>query len=216
MRRTEFLRGALVGGLVAAVVMLASSAFAGTGIGAVFNLGRSNAVDAKSTLKGTAAKNLQITNTGTGSALGIKVGAGRAPIVVNSGAGKATNLNADKVDGLDASAFLQRTSRGVVLSGLTADSDGTVSQWFNAFGGIPTIDHTAGSGIYDITFPGIKFDEGNSILMATPDTPSADATVIDAGYCCGGTVVIETKDSTNNTFDDRGFHLIVIGASTSG
>jgi hypothetical protein len=38
--------------------------------------------------------------------LSITVPAGRAPIVVNPGASKALNLSADKLDGLDSSAFL--------------------------------------------------------------------------------------------------------------
>jgi hypothetical protein len=35
-----FYKGALVGGLAAAVVLLATAAIAGTGVGGIFNLGR--------------------------------------------------------------------------------------------------------------------------------------------------------------------------------
>ena len=106
-----WLKGIVVGSTVSTVVMLATSAMAGTGIGAVFNLGKTNTVNAQSTLNGAASgKNLQITNTGSGGGLGITVGAGRHPIVVNAGAGLATNLNADKLDGLRASAFLRSSA----------------------------------------------------------------------------------------------------------
>jgi hypothetical protein len=47
-----------------------------------------------------------VLNAGTGPALQLQVGAGSAPITVNTDAGKATNLNADKLDGQDATAFL--------------------------------------------------------------------------------------------------------------
>ena len=55
----------------------------------------------------------QLTTNGNGGTsakgLGITVPAGRAPITVNLGAGKATNLNADMVDGMDV---------GVSIAGL--------------------------------------------------------------------------------------------------
>jgi hypothetical protein len=102
--------GALVGGLAASVVLISTSAVAGTGVGGVFNLGKTNTVNAQSKLTGsTSAKNLQLTNTGSGQGLGITVGAGKAPIVVNSGAGKATNLNADKLDGLNSTDYYKKT-----------------------------------------------------------------------------------------------------------
>ena len=80
-----FYKGALVGGLAAAVVLLATAAIAGTGVGGIFNLGQTNTVNAPSSLKGsTHAQNLRITNTGSGSALALKVGSGHPPMTVNS------------------------------------------------------------------------------------------------------------------------------------
>jgi hypothetical protein len=55
-------------------------------------------------------KALQLTNTSTGTsatALGLTVASGRPPLVVDSTAGKATNLNADKLDGIDSSGLVQ-------------------------------------------------------------------------------------------------------------
>jgi hypothetical protein len=90
--------------------MISASATAGNGVGGVFNLGKTNTVNAKSTLTGaTSGRNLQLTNTGSGPALGLAVGAGKAPIVVNASAGKATNLNADRLDGLNSTAFYKTT-----------------------------------------------------------------------------------------------------------
>jgi hypothetical protein len=48
---------------------------------------------------------LQVKNN-TGPAINLNVPAGQAPAVISAGAGKVTNLDADKLDGKDASAFL--------------------------------------------------------------------------------------------------------------
>jgi len=104
--RSDLFKGVVLGAIVATVVLLAASAMAGTGIGGVFNLGHVNRVDAPSTLKGsTSGKTLQLTNTGSGGALGINVGKGDPPIVVNSSAGLAKNLNAAKVGGRSVLTF---------------------------------------------------------------------------------------------------------------
>jgi hypothetical protein len=106
MHRSLF-AGIVIGAVVSAVVSTGVAAVAGTGIGGVFNLGDTNAVNAVTTLQGsTTGSNLQVINRGSGSALGITVGKGKAPIVVNATAGKATNLDADKLDGKDSSAFV--------------------------------------------------------------------------------------------------------------
>jgi hypothetical protein len=113
---TLFLKGATVGGIAAALVLSAAASLAGTGVGAIFNLGQSNTVNAQSSLKGAArAKNLQITNTGVGSALGLSVRAGRPPMIVNS-ATRVRNLNADKLDGLSSRQLQRAYVRTVVVS----------------------------------------------------------------------------------------------------
>ncbi|MDX6510518.1 MAG: hypothetical protein QOE36_22 [Gaiellaceae bacterium] len=123
---------AIIAALVGAVAASATGAIAGSGIGAVFNLGQSNTVNAPSGLSGTTAGNqLVVANLGTassssallaygkgaspaatfqnggaGPALSLLAGAGKPPFTTNS-AYRVANLNADKLDGLDASAFTQ-------------------------------------------------------------------------------------------------------------
>lgn len=105
MRGTLF-RGILVGAMAALVVSAAAVAFAGTGIGSVFNLGETNGVNAQTTLQGNATgANLQLVQKGKGAALDLVVQTGKPPITVSAGAGKARNLNADRLDGLNATAF---------------------------------------------------------------------------------------------------------------
>jgi hypothetical protein len=109
MSSKDLMKGALVGAIASSIVMISASALAGTGIGGVFNLGQTNKVNAQTTLRGSVnGRSLQVTNTGSGPALGITVGAGKAPLVVNAKAGKAINLNADKLDGHHASFFASK------------------------------------------------------------------------------------------------------------
>jgi hypothetical protein len=99
------LKSALIGGAVAVAFTSATSALAGTGVGGVFNLGKTNTVNAASVLSGaTNGAQLAVTNTSTGASAGgvrITVPAGKAPLAVSNTV-KATNLDADLVDGLSA------------------------------------------------------------------------------------------------------------------
>ena len=105
----KFAKGAVVGALIATVSLVAATAYAGTGIGGVFNLGQSNSVNSTTTLTGGAAgPQLNVKNTSTASsATGIQIAtaAGRPPLVVNSAA-QVLNLNASLLGGLSSTAFL--------------------------------------------------------------------------------------------------------------
>jgi hypothetical protein len=113
--------------MLALVFGVATTALAGTGIGATFNLGQTNTVNAISKLVGSVAgPSLQIDNNSTNAnatALDLQVEAGKAPMKVSANAGKATNLNADKVDGKSAGEIgvngLERVSS---TSALNSDS----------------------------------------------------------------------------------------------
>jgi hypothetical protein len=119
-------RAALVVGLI---VALTSS---GTAAAVSIVLGGNNTATKTTTI--TTGRNLavlQLTNSNSNGGtsargLGITVPTGRAPITVNANAGKATNLNADLVDGLDASAFLP-------AAGKAADADKLDGQDSSAF-----------------------------------------------------------------------------------
>jgi hypothetical protein len=71
-----------------------------------FRLGQLNSINRISQLVGsTTSAILRIDNNGTGSALQISVEPDRPPLTVNGTAGKALNLNADKLDGYTADDF---------------------------------------------------------------------------------------------------------------
>jgi hypothetical protein len=116
-RATTFLVGLAV--VLALTAGLASTALAGTGVGARFDLGVTNTVNAISKLVGSVAgPSLQIDNNSTGAgatALDLQVESGKAPMKLNSGT-KVANLNSDKVDGKSANdltrvAFAQNAPR---------------------------------------------------------------------------------------------------------
>jgi hypothetical protein len=142
----DFLKGAAVGGIGAALVLVGSSALAGTGIGGVFNLGQSNTVNQPSVLSGTTpgdqlgvvnnstasnatagnflgksttAPALRVFNSGGGPALTMNVASGKPPFSTNS-AYRVVNLNADRLDGVDSTGFLRNlapsTLTGAVAS----------------------------------------------------------------------------------------------------
>jgi predicted RecA/RadA family phage recombinase len=114
--RTDLFKGVVLGAVVAAVVLTAATAMAGTGIGSVFNLGKTNKANATSTIQGTTSHNvLQLTNRGSGAALGLKVAAGKAPLAVNSDV-TVKNLSADKLDGIDSTGFTQSGGLGSVAA----------------------------------------------------------------------------------------------------
>jgi hypothetical protein len=105
-RATVFLVGLAV--ILALTVGVVSTALAGNGVGADFNLGKTNTVNAVSKLVGSVAgPNLLIDNNSTNTAataLDLQVEAGKAPMKVNSQT-KVANLNADTVDGVDSTGF---------------------------------------------------------------------------------------------------------------
>ncbi len=75
-----------------------------------FRLGKINSINAVSHLVGSVTgPMLRIDNNGGGPALRLESNANRPPLVVNADAGKAANLNADKLDGKDSGEFVQNT-----------------------------------------------------------------------------------------------------------
>jgi hypothetical protein len=103
-RATVFMVGLAV--ILALVFGVVSMAAAHTGSGGFFHLNHNNPVTALSKLTGNlSGAVLKVDNNGPGPALSLEVNSGKAPLSVNSTAGKATNLNADKLDALNSTDF---------------------------------------------------------------------------------------------------------------
>ena len=117
--------------ILALTVGLVSTALAGTGVGSAFNLGKTNTVSAISKLVGSVAgPSLLIDNNSTNSAataLDLQVEAGKAPMKVNSGA-RVANLNADKLDGMDAGQLQGFSTLRVRTTEETAPAGSSIGQ----------------------------------------------------------------------------------------
>lgn len=103
----SFGKGLMAGAAGVAVLLAITAATNGTGIGAVFNLGKTNKVNATSTLTGkTTGSMLNVANSGQGTALNLHVSSGHAPFTVNS-ATKVAHLNASLLGGIGPMGFVQ-------------------------------------------------------------------------------------------------------------
>lgn len=109
-------------------LFMAMSGTAVAATGGTFILGRAN----------TASTQTVLSNSGTGPVLALSTRTGQAPLAVSASSGKATNLSADKLDGLDSTAFarstalggLQRRVGGICGAGMAmtgVNADGTVT-----------------------------------------------------------------------------------------
>jgi hypothetical protein len=127
---------------------------------------------------------------------------GEVPSAANAG-------NADRLDNLDSADFLRSNSFGVALAGANVNSAGTLSAWFNRFGGQPTVTRTA-TGTYTIVFPGLEGQLLNSeaIHMAT----LFNATGFIRASSSGGNPLVLTFN-TANTAADRSFYYTAFGTN---
>ena len=120
--KATFLKGVVLGSVVSFAMLTATAAFAGSGVGAIFNLGTGNSVNASTGISGsTNANMLGVKNVNTGAnagGIGISVASGKPPLKVNSST-KVSNLNADLLDGKHSSAFQAPLSVTVVTSAIS-------------------------------------------------------------------------------------------------
>lgn len=120
------MKGAIAGGVGAMVVMGATVALAGTGIGGVFNLGQTNTVNQGSVLTGAeTGAGLSLTNTSKAAgatALSLTAAANSPPLVISNST-QIAHLNANYVQGYQRS-FLNRvgTASNESLFGLNSTS----------------------------------------------------------------------------------------------
>ncbi len=166
---------ALVLALVLGIATMALAAVPGD----PFKLGQVNRINALTTLVGSSSgAMLAVDNdsTATGArALDLRVEDDNAPMRVNATAGKATNLNADLLDGQEAAALAE--PRGYAHVRITGGIDTDYpSKGVNGVV-VPTDDPTASLYCFDLTFtPKVAVGAphiNNSGVVATA-TPSAD------------------------------------------
>jgi len=206
--KAAFVKGVALGGVVSLATLAATAAFAGTGVGKLFNLGESNRVNARSQLEGaTPSAVLNVTNSdrsASASGISIDVPGSDPPLVVNS-ATKVKNLNADLLDGHDAGAFQGATSKtcpsGAAMSSIAANGTAACDSPV-----VLPVEITVGpGGVSDeLRYPpsslALRFECVNSVARVDffdADAPTAPATLdlfYDVGMPSVSTVDLFTAD----------------------
>ena len=114
-------------GATALFVALGGTTYAATG--GAFILGQANGATRQTRLSAPVNNPaFKVKNPSAGAkaaGIGITVAAGKPPLVVNAAAGKATNLNADLLDGLNAAAFFR--ARELVSDSITGHASANVN-----------------------------------------------------------------------------------------
>jgi hypothetical protein len=199
-RATVFMAGLAV--ILAVLLGVATTALGGTGVGALFHLGKKNTVNATSRLVGSVnGAVLRVDNNSRGAraaALSLRVTQGKPPMKVNSST-KVANLNADKLDGKDASSFAENLWAVVTLN---ANHSITVTRSKGV-----TEASKLGTGVYKIQF---NRDVSGCAYSATIDQsfPGFISGVVGPFFATEREVVVSTYDPDGNDAD-RPFHLVV-------
>ena len=143
----SFGKGFTAGAAAVAVVLAITAAANGLGVGTAFLLGKTNKVNATSTLTGTTTgPMLNVINSGPGTALNLHASSGHPPFTVNS-ATQVANLNASLLGGIGPAGFVQGGGHVV-----TAEVELTVGQ--NA-----TLLNLPGYGQFSVTCLNVPFAE---------------------------------------------------------
>ncbi len=202
--------------VLALVLGVATMAFAANGQNLVLGV-LNNTATAVTKLTGNVAGKpaLQVNNFSTASgsrALQLGVAEGKAPLVVNANAGKATNLNADKLDGKDSGELGGARAYAFVTPVPFSDSvvlDGNRTFGFTAVRRNATGSYclTPASGVRPDRFPAVV-----SVEFASTNNPKGNTTAVYNTLGCG--------DQLNNTYqvltyrdgvlaNDIGFSIVV-------
>lgn len=149
---TALAAGVLIGGITLGGVSYAAT-------GGSFILGRVN----------SASSQTNLSNTGSGPVLSLSTRSGQPPLAVSAGSAKAPNLNADKLDGLDSTAFV-KVGSGTGGTGrffadarfVDIDNDGVLDDILQADAQCPAGSTVTGGGFAVFTDNGISISRGNS------------------------------------------------------
>jgi len=139
-----------------------------------------NTVNTMTTLVGSIANPiLKLDNNGTGTALQLDVQHGNAPLVVNTDAGTATNLDADKLDGKDSAHLVTDTTPTYEVNVIEAvGADGIVQTIVNCDEG----DRLLSGGFADLSvgttvLESVGRSAGSWSVEAIDNNPSNEVTI---------------------------------------
>lgn len=193
--------------IIGVVVFTGGAAYGATG--GNFILGRYNAASTQTLL----------TNSGAGPVLALSTKSGQPPLAVSAHAGKATNLNADKLDGMDSSQFARKSDiqqpTSTSFSRVRAesrfvdiDNDGALDPVLMAYAACPSGTQVSGGGVEVYTDYGLVLSvpQENGWVTATLAAAGEDETDLvsvamcaSSGQSTGGWV----KSDSNQQIDPR-------------
>jgi hypothetical protein len=189
----SFGKGLMAGAAGAGVMLAFMAAANGLGVGSDFILGKTNTVNATSTLTGTTnGSMLSVVNSGSGTALDLHVGSGHAPFSVNS-ATKVDNLNASLLGGIGPAGFVH--GGGKVA---TAELELTVGQ--NA----PLL-NLPGYGQFSVSCLNVPIAEvdftvgPNPVHLWTQDITGTSPGVSEQNMTPGSGLGLQTQESAEQT-----------------
>jgi hypothetical protein len=126
--------------------------------------------------------------------------------------GPATGAAGGALAGNYPNPTLSATGRGPAVGGVRLAADGTMVTWFNRRGGEPTVTHTAGSGLYNVTFPGSSFNINLNVIPVASLIGTAGEIQVGS---VGGGVNVQTYSSAGAAADAP-VTLVVFDSSTTG
>lgn len=210
----DIVKGAAVGAIAASIVLIAGTATAGTGIGAIFNLGKTNTVNAQTTLTGrNPGSLLTVGNNGNGPALRLSTRPGKAPLSVSNNV-MVPNLNANYLDGRKASSFVSKCQRGSIAAlasfyapQIPSDPTYVTPDRYGGEGGFACngaqLEMTKeATGWYRLKFTTAPANAFNYLLFVNPDARGATPIFADANSAFAGPVWdIHVFDKTGTPTD---------------
>jgi hypothetical protein len=116
----------------------------------------------RGTNSGPALQDTQQSNNAGASGVGVTVPAGKKPITVNTNAGIATNLNADKLDGQDSSALTDTIARTHLLID-SLNTDSTISSHYEPFRTVGNFSKRSATSTIKLTWNGHVSQGGTGV-----------------------------------------------------
>jgi hypothetical protein len=169
----------LLVGIAVGATTLGGVSYAATG--GSFLLGKSNTSGAQTILRNTATTPILALSTSR---------SGQVPLAVSANAGKATNLNADKLDGLDSTVLALSTGQTGTLYAqselIDVDDDGIVDNVLAAFVDCPAGTKVTGGGFENYTgYPTIISEQSdNGWFVASTATAGESGEDLYAAVTC--------------------------------